>query len=145
MIEAGLDVARLNFSHGDREIHAQSAQLVREAAGRVGRQVAILQDLPGPKLRIGALHEDIAELKPGERLVLECGSTALGDGERMSVSWRGLASAVDPRDVIYLADGAIRLRVREIRDCEIETAVEIGGTVASRQGLNVPGSTRGLD
>jgi pyruvate kinase len=146
MVEAGLDVARLNFSHGNRELHAENAKRVRDAAGRVGRQVAILQDLPGPKIRIGALQDDIAELKPGERLVLACGSDAVGNEHVMSVSWNGLAGAVDPEDVIYLADGAIRLRVSGVRagDGEIETRVEIGGTVASRQGLNIPGSTRGL-
>jgi pyruvate kinase len=108
--------------------------------------VAILQDLPGPKLRIGPLIDDRVELKPGERLVLACGTNDEGDGQRMSVSWAGLAECVDPDDVIYLADGAIRLRVERIRngDCEVETAVEVGGSVASRQGLNIPGNTRGL-
>jgi pyruvate kinase len=144
MVEAGMDVARLNFSHGTREIHAENAERVRAAADKVGRQVAILQDLPGPKLRIGALENDLADLKPGERLVLVCGSDAVGDEQRMSVSWSGLPDAVDPDDVIYLADGAIRLRVTTIRDGEVDTAVEIGGAVASRQGLNIPGSTRGL-
>ncbi len=146
MVEAGLDVARLNFSHGNREIHAENAERVRAAASQVGRQVAILQDLPGPKLRIGAIEDDLAELKPGERLLLECGSTAIGNSQRMSVSWGGLAELVDPDDVIYLADGAIRLRVNAVRsgDGEIETSVEIGGTVATRQGLNIPGSSRGL-
>jgi pyruvate kinase len=146
MVEAGLDVARLNFSHGNRELHAENAERVRAAASSAGRQVAILQDLPGPKLRIGALQDDIAKLKPGEKLSLVCGSTEVGTGLRMSVAWGGLAAAVDPEDVIYLADGAIRLRVKAVRagDGEIDTAVEIGGTVASRQGLNLPGSTRGL-
>jgi pyruvate kinase len=146
MIEAGLDVARLNFSHGSRELHAENAQRIRAAAKEVGRPVAILQDLPGPKLRIGALHEDIAELKPGDKLVLVCGTSEVGHAGRMSVTWGGLASAVDPDDVIYLADGAIRLRVEAVRagDGEIDTAVEVGGSVASRQGLNIPGSTRGL-
>ncbi len=144
MIEAGMDVARLNFSHGTREIHAENAERIRHAAGAAGRQVAILQDLPGPKIRIGALKDDLAELKPGEQLVLVCGSDAVGDERQISVSWPGLASAVDPDDVIYLADGAIRLRVLRNRDSEVETAVEVGGTLASRQGLNLPGSTRGL-
>ena len=146
MVEAGLDVARLNFSHGDRELHAENAERVRAAASSAGRQVAILQDLPGPKLRIGALADDIVELKPGEKLALVCGSTEPGNERRMSVSWAGLVDAVDPEDVIYLADGAIRLRVQRVRDgeCEVDTVVEIGGTVASRQGLNIPGSTRGL-
>ena len=144
MIEAGMDVARLNFSHGNREIHAESAQRIRSAAGMVGRQVAILQDLPGPKVRIGALTADVVELKPGETLVLTCGSDDPGDEQRMSVSWAGLPAAVERDDIVYLADGAIRLRVQEVRDGEVDTAVEIGGSVASRQGLNIPGATRGL-
>ncbi|MFI5038772.1 MAG: pyruvate kinase [Solirubrobacterales bacterium] len=146
MVEAGLDVARLNFSHGSREIHAENAERVRAAANAAGRQVAILQDLPGPKLRIGALEDGIAELKPGEKLMLRCGSDEVGNGRSMSVTWGGLAGAVDPDDVVYLADGAIRLRVTEVsqNNGEIMTAVEVGGTVASRQGLNIPGSTRGL-
>jgi pyruvate kinase len=146
LIEAGLDVARLNFSHGNREIHAENVARIRAAAGQVGRQVAILQDLPGPKLRIGALDNDVAELKPGDKLVLLGGSNEIGNSERMSVTWAGLSGAVDPDDTIYLADGAIRLRVGTVRegDSEIECAVEIGGSVASRQGLNIPGSTRGL-
>jgi pyruvate kinase len=146
LVEAGVDVARFNFSHGTREMHAENAERVRAAANAAGRQVAILQDLPGPKIRIGALKDGLAELKPGETLVLQCGSDAEGTDERMSVSWGGLAAAVDPEDVVYLADGAIRLRVKVVREGEgeIETLVEIGGTVASRQGLNIPGSTRGL-
>ena len=146
MVEAGMDVARLNFSHGNLELHVENAQRVRTAATKVGRPVAILQDLPGPKLRIGALHDERADLKPGERLVLRAGSDAIGNAEQMAVTWPGFAASVDPDDVIYLADGAIRLRVTSVRagDGEVETAVEIGGSVASRQGLNIPGSTRGL-
>jgi len=147
MAAAGMDVARLNFSHGDREMHAENADLVRRAASAAGRQVAILQDLPGPKIRIGRLEDGTVELKPGEKLVLLCGADSLvGNGERMAVSWSGMASAVDPEDIIYLADGAIRLRVQTVRegDGEVETAVEIGGSVSTRQGLNIPGSTRGL-
>src|SRR5262249_4623222 len=68
MGEAGMDVARLNFSHGNHDLHAETAQMVRDAAGRAGRPVAILQDLPGPKLRIGALRDDTAELKVGDRV-----------------------------------------------------------------------------
>ena len=130
-----MDVARLNFSHGNREIHAENAELVRKAASAAGRQVAILQDLPGPKIRIGQIEDGTVELKPGEKLVLLCGDErVVGNGERMSVSWGGLAAAVDPEDIIYLADGAIRLRVKTVRegDGEVETAVEIGGSVPQR-------------
>ena len=146
MVEAGMDVARLNFSHGNREIHAENAELVRRAAVRGGRQVAILQDLPGPKIRIGALKDDIAELKPGEKLVLVCGSTEprrrrADVGELGRPGRRGRSRRHDlPR---RRSDPPARQTVRE-GDGEVETAVEIGGTVASRQGLNIPGSTRGL-
>src|SRR5690242_20514321 len=146
MVEAGVDVFRLNFSHGTRELHAENVQRIRTASSQVGRPVGILQDLPGPKIRIGSLKEDIAELKPGEKLVLACGVDDPGDHRQMSVSWAGLASAVEVDDVVYLADGAIRLRVREVHEpeCEVGTAVEMGGSVVARQGLNLPGSTRGL-
>ena len=91
MVEAGMDVARLNFSHGDLELHAENAERVRAAANAAGRQVAILQDLPGPKLRVGAIENDLADLKPGEPLASMCGSTAVGNERQLSVSWAGLA------------------------------------------------------
>src|SRR6476469_3149545 len=110
MVEAGMDVARLNFSHGTAELHAETAQRVREAAGRAGRPVAILQDLPGPKLRIGPLVEGTVELKVGDKVVFECGGDeAAGDARRMSISWEGLARALAIGDVLYLADGSVRL------------------------------------
>src|SRR3954453_14282974 len=88
MIEAGMDVARLNFSHGSHEQHAETAQLVRDAAGRAGRPVALLQDLPGPKLRIGPLMEGTAELKVGDHVVFICGDgDEAGTASRMSISW----------------------------------------------------------
>src|SRR5450755_2594068 len=102
MIDAGLDVARLNFSHGSRELHAENAERIRAAAKAVGRQVAILQDLPGPKLRIGPLQNDIAELKRGDKLVLICGAGEVGNAQRMAVTWAGLAGAVEREDVMYL-------------------------------------------
>ena len=146
MVEAGLDVARLNFSHGTREEHAENVRRVREASSRVGRQVAVLQDLPGPKLRIGPLRDDLIDLRPGDRLTLVCGSDEPGDAHRISIGWSGLSGTVETGDVIYLADGRIRLRVVDVRDgdCEVDTEVEIGGALASRQGLNLPGNTRGL-
>jgi pyruvate kinase len=144
MVEAGLDVARLNFSHGTREEHAENVALVRQAAGRAGRQVAILQDLPGPKLRIGPVQDDLIDLRPGSTLTLVCGSDEVGDDRRIAVGWPGLARNVEANDVIYLADGRIRLRVSATREAEVDTTVEIGGLLASRQGLNLPGNTRGL-
>ena len=141
MVDAGMDVARLNFSHGTAEQHAATARRIREAAGRAGRPVAILQDLPGPKMRIGALVDDIAELKPGDCVTFLCGEDGLGDASRMTVARPELVAALSAGDVMYLADGSVRLRVRAVREgaCEIDADVEIGGAVASRQGLNVPG------
>src|SRR3954471_20322827 len=142
MIEAGMDVARLNFSHGSHEQHAETAELVRDAANRAGRPVALLQDLPGPKLRIGPLVEGTVELKVGDKVVFECGKdNGAGDARRMSIGWEGLARAIDPGEALYLADGSVRLRATTVRtgDGEVEAEVEVGGTVASRQGLNIPG------
>ena len=146
MVQAGMDVARLNYSHGTPDEHAETARRVRDAAGAAGRPVAIIQDLPGPKLRIGPLQDDIVELTPGERLVLVGGEDFVGDAHRMSVSWPGLADAIEEPAVLYLADGAVRLRVVRVRaeDREVEVVVEAGGAVASRQGLNIPGPTRSL-
>jgi pyruvate kinase len=142
MVNAGMDVARLNYSHGTLQEHAETVRRVRDAAGRAGRPVAILQDLPGPKLRIGPLREDVAELKPGDRVTFSCGGQEVqGDAEHMTISWPGLADALETGAVIYLADGSVRLRVVEPRPAagEVDAEVEVGGTVASRQGLNIPG------
>ena len=148
MIDAGMDVARLNFSHGTAEEHAETAHRVRTAAGQAGRPVAIMQDLPGPKLRIGPLRDGTADLGIGDRLTFACnGETGeLGDETRMTITWPGLAAAVQPGEVMYLLDGSIRLRVTATRtgDGEIDTEVEVGGTVASRQGLNIPGEATDL-
>jgi pyruvate kinase len=146
MAEAGMDVARLNFSHGSHEEHADNLERVRSAAGRAGRPVAVLQDLPGPKIRIGPLRDDIAELRAGDMLTLTCGGDGLGDAGHMSVSWPGLADNLGAGDVVYLADGSVRLKVETVRagDREIDFRIDQGGTVASRQGLNVPGATAGL-
>ena len=148
LVEAGMDVARLNFSHGNHEEHAETARLVREAAGRVGRPVAILQDLPGPKIRIGPLAGDKVVLRGGDvvTFVTDTTGTQEGTAEQLTVTWPGLAAALEPGESVYLADGSVRLRVREVRegDGEFDCDIELGGVVASRQGLNVPGATEEL-
>src|SRR5664279_1185992 len=147
LVEAGMDVARLNYSHGTLEEHAETVSRVRDAAGRAGLPVAILQDLPGPKLRIGPLHEDVVELTPGERLTFTCGDGELaGDAHHMSISWSGLPDAVEQGSILYLADGSVRLRVVEVRSGagEVDVEIEVGGAVASRQGLNIPGPVASL-
>jgi pyruvate kinase len=147
MVEAGMDVARLNYSHGTLEEHAETVRRVREAAGQAGRPVAILQDLPGPKLRIGPLREDVVELTPGDKLTFSCGDgEEPGDAHHMSISWEGLADAVQKDSILYLADGSVRLRAVDVRSSahEVEVVVEVGGAVASRQGLNIPGPIASL-
>jgi pyruvate kinase len=104
--------------------------------------VAILQDLPGPKLRIGPMRDELVELTPGEHVTFTCGNSDIeGDAHHMSLSWAGLPDAVEPGSVLYLADGSVRLRVVDVRAAasEVEVEIEIGGAVASRQGLNIPG------
>ncbi len=146
MITAGMDVARLNYSHGTLAEHEETVRRVRDAAGKAGRPVAILQDLPGPKLRIGPLREDIVELKPGDTVTFTCGEEREGDAKHMSITWPGLAAALEPQEVLYLADGSVRLRVSAVREQqnEVDADVEIGGAVASRQGLNIPGPAHSL-
>jgi pyruvate kinase len=147
MVEAGMDVARLNFSHGTDEEHAETTRRVREAANRAGREVAVMQDLPGPKLRIGRLRDDIAELRPGDVVTFTCSSDdSVGDRTRMTLPWAGLADAVHAGEVMFLADGAVRMRVQATRpgDHEIDARVEVGGPVVSRQGFNIPGEAAGL-
>jgi pyruvate kinase len=154
LIRAGMDVARLNFSHGSTDQHARTAERIRGAAERAGCEVAILQDLPGPKMRIGPIHDDVAELATGEQVVIHLGADAAtteaqgGDGTpfHLACSAEGLAESVGEGDAIYLADGAVRLRVKAALPAraEVETVVETGGTIVSRQGINVPGATEGV-
>jgi pyruvate kinase len=143
MIVAGMDVARLNFAHGTPESHAETAVEIRAASERAGRDVAILGDLPGPKLRIGPVAGGVAELRRDSLVVLTHDEVE-GNSERLPVAWPGFAELVDPGDVCYLADGAVRLRVNEVDDGDVLTKVEVGGSVASRQGLNLPNVTVSL-
>src|SRR5919197_2038273 len=143
MIRAGMDVARLNFAHETPEEHAEVVKMIREASERVGHESAILQDVPGPKLRIGPVEDGVIELGTGSQVVLTPEKIE-GTPERLPVAWPGLAEIMHEGDIAYLADGAIRLRVDDVRDGEVITEVEVGGTLASRQGLNLPNVTMSL-
>ena len=143
MIAAGMDMARLNFAHGSTEEHAETVELIRAASENVGREIGILQDIPGPKLRLGPVDNGVCELPAGSRLVLTA-EQVLGTSERLPVAWRGFSEIVEPGDVAYLADGAVRLRVQEIVDHDVVTKIEVGGSVASRQGINLPNVTVAL-
>ena len=141
LIEAGADVLRLNFSHADPERHAGTIEAIRAAAERVGREVAVLGDLPGPKLRVGELRGDVAELETGMHVTLTPRAVE-GDGETIPVSWPGVTSLRED-ELVYLADGAIRLRVRDPEPEGVECEVEVGGTLSSHKGMNVPGVAAG--
>jgi pyruvate kinase len=139
LIRAGADVLRLNFSHGSRDEHAANVAMAREAAEAAGREVGLLGDLPGPKLRIDEVEGGVVELTEGSELTLTT-DEGVGAADHLSVSWEGLPSAVHQGDEVYLADGRVRLRVLGATPQEIRCAVEVGGRVASHQGLNMPGT-----
>jgi len=138
LINVGADVLRLNFSHGTREDHARLVEMARAAARKAGREVGILGDIPGPKLRLGDIEGDVMHLRNGQELTLTTDGSLNGK-DTLPVGWRGLPHAVKADDVIYLADGSIRLRVRTATESRVVTRVETGGTVASHQGMNLPG------
>ena len=149
LISAGADVFRLNFSHAGPERQAQSIETIRAAGARVGREVAVLGDLPGPKLRIGSLRDDYAELETGMHVTLTPREVE-GDGETIPVSWPGVTDLREDQ-LVYLADGAIRLRVSGAEaDEAVGAEVEVGGTLSSHKGMNIPGgaplpATTGVD
>lgn len=139
LIIVGADVFRLNFSHAGPERHAEVIERIRAAAERVGREVAVLGDLPGPKLRIGSLRDDFAELETGMHVTLTPREIE-GDRETIPVSWPGITDLREGQHV-YLADGAIRLRVEDPDEGEVDCEIEVGGTLSSHKGMNIPGGT----
>ena len=143
MIRAGMNVARLNFSHGDFTGHKKVIQNLREAARTAGRRLAILADLPGPKIRIGQFAREPVELKSGDPFTLTTGEVA-GDSRRVSVSFSTLPQSVKPGDLIYLNDGFIQLEVLGVKAPEVQCRVIVGGELRSRKGLNLPGINLGI-
>ena len=143
MILAGMNVARLNFSHGDFVSHQKAIENIRSAAKATGRRVAILADLPGPKIRIGELAEEPIALEPDARFTLTT-EEIVGDSRRVSVSFPGLPKAVKPGDTLYLNDGYIQIEVVEVRGEDVECRVVAGGELRSRKGLNLPGIDLGI-
>jgi pyruvate kinase len=144
MVEAGMDVARLNFAHGTPDEHAETVERIRAAANAAGREVAVLQDVPGPKLRLGPIAGDVVRLSAGSEVTLVPGDQEVGGDRRLPVAWPGFSELVEPGQVVYLADGAIRLRVRDVVGEEVRSRVEVGGSLASRQGINLPNVTVSL-
>jgi pyruvate kinase len=137
LVRAGMDVARLNFSHGDHAQHHRMMEIVREAADAEGRNVAILQDLQGPKIRVGEVAPDV-HLRKGDRVVLTSQDIAISNGSRLQVSYDTLADDVEVGNKILVDDGHIELLIVDTRDGEVETEVLVGGPLSSRKGVNLP-------
>jgi pyruvate kinase len=143
MIRTGMNVARLNFSHGDFAGHKKVIENLRAAARAVGRRVAIMADFPGPKMRIGQLATEPVELKPGEPFTLTT-EDVVGDGGRVSVTFSRLPQAVKPGDTLFLNDGYIQLEVTRVEGKDVHCRVVVGGELRSRKGLNLPGIDLGI-
>lgn len=140
LMRAGMDVARLNFSHGTHEEHARVIERLRRVAQREERTICILQDLQGPKMRTGRLHyRTPVALKAGQKLVITPRDVS-GTAAVISTTFQGLASDVEPGSRILLSDGLIELRVRAVRGDDVETEVINGGMLGEHQGINLPGS-----
>jgi pyruvate kinase len=138
MIEAGLDVVRLNFSHGERADHLARFELVRSVAAEVGHNLAVLVDLQGPKIRVGVVDDDGVRVDRGREVVLVAGADRAAEPE-IPVVYPELAADVRQGDQILLDDGAIGLRVKDVEGERVRCQVERGGVVKSRKGVNLPG------
>ena len=137
ILREGVNVARLNFSHGGADDQRRRAAAVREAAHRLGREVGILADLRGPKIRINQFEHGKVELEPGHKFVLDCSHDAkAGTKDRIGVAYLNLYNDVKRGDTLLLDDGLVAMRVDDIVGLEIRCTVLIGGTLSDRKGLN---------
>ncbi len=143
LIQAGMNVARLNFSHGDPDSHARRIKDIRTAAQALGTRVAIMADLPGPKMRIGQVAPEPVELEAGQSFTLTTQELA-GDAKRVSVSFRELPRVVKKGDRLFLNDGLVQLVVEGVAGEEVRCRVAAGGELRSRKGLNLPGIDLGV-
>jgi len=143
LIRAGVNVARLNFSHGNPSKHAEVIRRIRDAARETGRRVAIMADLPGPKLRLGKIDPELIQLLPGAHFTLTS-EDIVGDGQRASTSFERLSRVVKAGDRIFLNDGLVQLVVDRVARNDVECKVVVGGELRSRKGLNLPGVELGI-
>ena len=143
MIRAGMNIARLNFSHGDFASHERTIKNLRAASQSTGQRLAIMADLPGPKMRIGQFSKEPIELRIGEPFTLTT-DNIVGDPSRVSVSFSRLPQAVKPGDRLYLNDGLIQLEVAKVDGADVGCRVLVGGELRSKKGLNLPGIDLGI-
>ena len=139
LLRAGVDVVRLNFSHGKAQDHIDRALLVRRIAEKVGKTVAIMADLQGPKIRVGKFAEGKVDLVNGARFVLDGGRTELGAIDGVGLDYKELPRDVKPGDTLLLNDGLIVLRVEAVRGEQVHTVVKVGGELSNNKGINKQG------
>jgi pyruvate kinase len=139
MIVAGVNVVRLNFSHGKAEDHIERARLVREAAQRAGREVAIMADLQGPKIRVGKFAQGKVMLVAGEKFILDASRSEPGDLQGVGLDYKELPRDVKAGDVLLLNDGLIVLTVDAVKGEQVHTTVKLGGELSNNKGINKQG------
>jgi len=139
MIRAGVNVVRLNFSHGKAQDHVDRATLVREAAKRAGREVAIMADLQGPKIRVGKFAEGKVFLEHGQKFILDAARVELGDIHAVGLDYKALPNEVKAGDVLLLNDGLIVITVDAVKGQQVHTTVKLGGELSNNKGINKQG------
>src|SRR4051812_44876980 len=143
LIRAGLNVARLNFSHGEFAKHAEVVNRIRAASQATGRRVAIMADLPGPKMRLGKIDPEPIQLVPGDKFTLT-NEDIVGDNKRVSMSFEPLPRGGKPGDRLFLNDGLVQLVVESVEANDVNCLVAVGGELRSKKGLNLPGIDLGI-
>ena len=139
LIRAGLDVARLNFSHGTHEDHRETYARIREAEAKARRPIAILQDLQGPKIRLGKIDGEV-HLEPGQKFIISSLDDFVGTPERLPSTYPHLAGDLKAGEMVLLADGRLRVEVEAIEGPDVHCKVVVGGVLTSRKGINLPGT-----
>jgi pyruvate kinase len=139
MIRAGVDVVRLNFSHGTAQDHIDRAALVREVAARAGKEVAIMADLQGPKIRVGKFEGGKTVLEPGQKFILDAASKEPGNNGRVGLDYKDLPRDVKAGDTLLLNDGLLKLTVDSVQGEQVHTTVVTGGELSNNKGINRAG------
>jgi len=140
LVEAGMDVARLNLSHGTHDDHARAIVAVRKAAENAGRPVALLLDLQGPKIRVGKIEGGKVRLEAGAETTITVDPAILGTAQRFSCSYEGLPEDLSIGDPILINDGSIRLEVVAVEGKDVRCRVKVGGVLSDHKGINLPGT-----
>ncbi len=140
LLEAGVNVFRLNFSHGKREDHLNVVNVIRQTADHIGARVGILQDLQGPKIRVGVFEEGAVELEVGQEFTLTCDDPSPGDDKRVGVTYQGLCGDVKVGDALLLDDGRLSVEVTAVKGGAVVTRVVVGGRLSNNKGINIPGA-----